>query len=186
MRHEIIILTIAAILSYFAEALYAPFYAVYVEKIGGGVVDAGFAWGIYMTVLGLMVFIVARYVDRLKRHAWILYTGFLSASVLSFAYIFVSNVWQLFLIQFLMGLTWAAVNPVWDAYYSLFITKRHAATDWSLFEGGSRLANGIAAITGGFIIKILGFKAIFALAGLLNLLAAIFLFLERRSFSVVY
>ena len=186
MRKEIVVLAIAAVLSYFAEALYAPFYAVYVEKIGGGVVDAGIAWGIYMTVLGLMVFIVARFVDRLKRHAWILYTGFFFASLLSFSYLIISSVLQLYVIQFLMGLVWAAVNPVWDTYYSLFISRKHAASDWSLFEGGSRLANGIAAILGGILISTLGFKGVFFLAGLLNLIAAVLLFMFRRSYAVVY
>lgn len=186
MRKEITVLAFSAVLSYLAEALYSPFYAVYVEDIGGGVVDAGLAWGIYMIVLGITTFFVARYVDRLKRHAWILYTGFFFASILSFSYLFISTVWQLFAVQFLMGLTWAAVNPVWDAYYSLFMDKRRAATDWSLFEGGSRVANGIGAILGGIIITALGFKGIFLLAGLLNLLASILLFLNRKSLSLVY
>ena len=186
MRREIILLALAAVLSYFAEAMYSPFYAVYVEKIGGGVVDAGVAWGIYMSVIGLMTFFVARFVDRLKRHVWILYTGFLAASLLSFSYLLMRNVVELYLLQFLMGLVWAAVNPVWDAYYSLFISKRTAATDRSLFEGGSRLANGIGAFLGGIIIAFLGFKGVFILAGTLNLLAAVMLFLYRQSFSIVY
>ncbi len=186
MRREIVVLAFAAVLSYLAEALYSPFYAVYVENIGGGIVDAGIAWGIYMIVLGTMALIVARFVDRLKRHAWILYTGFFIASMLSFSYLFITNIWELFLVQFLMGLTWAAVNPVWDAYYSLFINKRSAATDWSLFEGGSRIANGIGAILGGTIIALFGFKGIFVLAGSLNLLASVLLFLKRKSLSLVY
>ena len=186
MRREIVVLATAAMFSYLAEALYSPFYAVYVEKIGGGVLDAGLAWGIYMIVLGTLTLVIAQYMDRLRRHAWILYTGFFIASVLSFAYLFIRNVEELFIVQFLMGVTWAAVNPVWDAYYSLFIEKRSAVTDWSLFEGGSRIANGLGAILGGIIIALAGFKGIFIIAGLLNLAAAVLLFIHRKELSFIF
>ena len=186
MRREIAVLAFAAILSYFAEALYAPIYAVYVEGIGGSVLDAGLTWGIYMTVLGSLVLILGRYIDKLKRHAWILYFGHIVAGFLSFGYLFIQDVLQLAVLQFLMGLVWAAVNPVWDAYYSLFLDRTRAASEWGLFEGGSRLATGLGSLIGGVVVTFFGFASVFVLAGVLNLLAGIALFLERDRLSVVY
>ncbi len=186
VRREVLLLAMAAFLSYMAEALYSPIYAIYVEQLGGGAREAGIAWGAYMLTLGTSVFVLSRVIDRIKRHVWILYTGFFVAGILSFSYLLIQNVTQLIILQILMGLTWAATNPVWDVYYSLFMDRRYAASQWGLFEGGSRMAVGLGSMLGGLIVSVFGFKAVFILAGMLNVIASVALFLHRKELGVVY
>lgn len=186
MRREILLLATAAMLSSLAEYLYAPIYAIYVEKLGGHSLEAGLTWAIYTGVIGIVAFISGRFVDRLKRHVWILYTGFFLAGLISLLFPLAKNVLHLAILQFLLGLVWAITNPVWDVYYSFFMDRREAASAWSLYEGGSRLARALGSAVGGFIVVFLGFKGIFLFAGVLNMIASALIFLYRRELSIVY
>ena len=41
----------------FGFGLLAPIYAIFVEKIGGDVLDAGIAYAIYLFVLGIFIYL---------------------------------------------------------------------------------------------------------------------------------
>ncbi len=186
LSRESLLLALSAIAAAFAEALYSPLYAAFVESKGGGVLEAGITWGVYQIALGIVSLLSGYMLDRIKRHAFILWGGFIVAGFISMLFPFAKDVVQIAVLQFLLGIVWAVNTVVWDVYYSLFMNRKTAAFQWSMFEGGSKLAVGIGSVIGGIVVSIWGFTTLFLISGLINIITGIALFRERKRFAVVY
>lgn len=151
-----------------ASAMIVPIYAVYVDKIGGDLLDAGLAAGIFAIVAGCAVLVTGRISDRSKRKGRILASGYLLSGVGFLLYIFVDNIWQLLAVQALVGLSQAIIAPVFDALYTDHIgSKKRTSSRWSLWEAGYYFAIAIGSAGGALIVKLTSFNVLFMLmAGL--------------------
>lgn len=167
------ILLVAALLSYFSGALLGPIYAIFVEKIGGDILDAANAWAIYAIAAGIMTIIFCKIEDNLKFNKnFIIVGGFAIGALATIGYLFVSRPSHLFIVQIMQGID-SATAPQWDAAYSKVLEKNKESTEWSFVEGGSKIIIGIAAILGGLTANFLGFKILFILMSIIEVLATI-------------
>lgn len=60
----------------FAGAMMGPIYALYVEKIGGDLLDASFTFALYAFAAGIMTLISGRYADKIKENELIVVLGY--------------------------------------------------------------------------------------------------------------
>jgi MFS family permease len=168
-------------LYYLAGAMLGPIYAVFVEEIGGDILDASFAFSIFAIVAGITAFLSGRYTDKIKQPELIIALGYFIISIGYFYYIFVGAVWQLFIAQALIGLGGAVYSPAFDAIYSIKLKKKSAGSAWGAWEIMYYITTAAGAIIGGLIVTYFGFTPIFVIMGTLTFISAFYIYLLPRN-----
>jgi len=157
----------------FAAGLFGPIYAIFVEKIGGDILTAGWAWAIFSIVTGITLYLMGRFEDRLRKDEWVVVIGFSLASLGILGYLFVSKPWHLFVVQAFLGFGWAFGTPALDATYSKNLEKKKMDSQWGVWEASIHIVDGISAFVGGAITFVFGFKALFLIMFLISLAAIV-------------
>jgi MFS family permease len=143
----------------FASGLLGPIWAVYVEKIGGDILEASGAFGTFMLTAALVTYFFSKIEDRQRHKAKFIIAGYLIGSVGFLGYLFVAGPISLFVVQAILGLTVAVKDPAYDGLFSRF-AKRHLTLAWGEWEAMDYLTAGISAIIGGIIASFFGFKTL--------------------------
>ena len=167
------ILMITSIFSYVAFGLFGPIYAIYVQEIGGSILEASGAMGIFAIVVGVVTIFLGKIGDDKHLKKKLIVIGYFLGAISTLGYYFVRNPLQLFIVQIFLGLAEALINPNWDALFSKHVKKDKEATEWGIWEGSKQIAVGIASITGGIVVVIFGFKTLILIMFLFESLAAI-------------
>ena len=152
-----------------AEAMLGPIYAIFVNNIGGNILDAGIAWSIFMLISGIGIYLMAKIQDKIKKYTKFMIGGYFLISLGFLGYYFVSNVIQLFLVQILMGIGTVIVVPARDSLYTEYLEKKNLASQWAAWESLGFIVAGIAALLGAFIANRFGFKFLFLTMFILSL-----------------
>lgn len=158
----------------FGAGLYGPLYAVFVQKIGGTIINTSIAWSIFLISLGVFGFIVSKYIDRFSIKKTTLTTSILHA-LLILSYAFVSQVWQLYLLQFLIGVIGAINFPVWDAWFTNMQEGKKRGGSFALMHATNNIGRGLASLGGGLIVFYAGFQMLFIASGIFVLLSSLLL-----------
>ncbi|MEI7451695.1 MAG: MFS transporter [Candidatus Falkowbacteria bacterium] len=151
------LLIFAYSVSTFSEGIIVPIYAVFVQKIGGDILDAGLAMGIFLITQGLFTIIFHRLNWNPRSRTPIMITGWIIWLTGIGLYFIISNIWMLFLTQILTALGNAIADPVFDEELADHTTRAQSESQWATFEGGKDLMSGLAAILGGLIVSAFGF-----------------------------
>ncbi len=176
---RILLLTNALIL--LAGAMLGPIYALFVEEIGGDLMDASIAGGIFALVAGLTVLISGRCSDRIKHSERIVIAGYVLMTIGFASYMFVETIWQLFIVQIIIGLGEAIYAPVFDALYSRFQSSRHAGEVWGVWEAMSYFVGAIGAVLGGYIVTAYSFSVLFIIMVMVSFLSGVLMFFLPHS-----
>lgn len=153
------LITFAYAFSTFTQGILTPLYAFFVQKIGGGILEASWAIGTYSVVTGLCTIILHRtasghgYRERFLWGGWFLW-------LIGVAIYFVMyNVYLLYLSQLFNALGTAMAEPVFDAEFSEKVASDPAG-GWAFFEGITNVFSGVASILGGIIASWYGFDTL--------------------------
>ena len=157
-----------------ALGMFGPIYAIFVQKIGGGILDVGTAWSIYMIVSGVGIYLMGKLHDIHQRDKLFIILGYSLVSIGYIGYYFVSNVAQLFFIQVIIGLSSVISVPAMYSFYSKYVDKRKFASEWAAWDSLYRILQGAMALVGAFLAKLYGFKALFLTMFLLSLIGLCF------------
>lgn len=160
-----------------AAAMLGPIYALFVEKIGGDLLDAGLTGGIFALAAGTTTLIAGRYADKIKRSKIIMVIGYLFISGGFFLYTAVNSIWFLFIVQIIIGFGEAIYSPVFDALYSKHITKTKAGREWGTWEAMNYFTIAIGAAVGALIVTVFSFNVLFVIMGLLALGSCLWVYL---------
>lgn len=144
-----------------AIGMFGPIYAIYVQRIGGGVLEAGAAWAIFMIISGVGIYLMGHIQDKIKNDKPAIIIGNALTSLAYLGYFFVSNVIQLYLVQILLGLSTVIKTPAYDSFYTKYLEKGRFASQWAAWESLWYITAGIAALIGAFLVKIFDFKILF-------------------------
>ncbi|RLG13704.1 MAG: hypothetical protein DRN66_03685 [Candidatus Nanohalarchaeota archaeon] len=82
-----------------AGAMLGPIYALFVEKIGGSLLDASIAGGIFAFTAGITTLLAGNMADKIKEKKQIMVFGYLLMALGFMLYTFVDSIGQLFLVQ---------------------------------------------------------------------------------------
>ena len=160
----------------FSLGLLGPIYAIFVEKIGGDVLEAGAAFALYSIVLGIFAIVVGKLGDRVKNQTVLLLIGYSLLSVGFFGYLFVERSLHLMLVQVILGIGGAFAAPVFDGIFSANLDKGRYNSEWADWEAVNYIATGVAAIAGSLIVTYFGFDVLFMVMGLSSLGSLAFLY----------
>lgn len=173
---KISILLITNSLILVAGAMLGPIYALFVEKVGGDLLDASYAFSTFALVAGVVTLISGRYSDKIKENKVILVLGYGIMGLGYFGYLLVNSIWSLLIIQVVIGLGEAIYVPAFDALYSKHLDHSKRGRIWSLWEAINYFTMAIGAFIGGFLVVIFGFSSMFIIMGLLCVISAIYIF----------
>jgi DHA1 family multidrug resistance protein-like MFS transporter len=164
-----------------ACGMLGPIYALFVEKIGGGLLDASYAFAALAVAGGIITLISGKHSDKMKENELILAAGYAIVGLGSCGYILVNSVWSLIIVQIIIGLGEAIYAPAFDAIYSKHLDDHRHGREWGAWESINYFTAALGAIVGGFLVTLFGFNAMFAAMGLICFANAIYiLYLPRK------
>lgn len=170
---RILLLTNGSILVSFA--MIAPIYAVFVEKIGGDLLDASYAYAALAFAAGIVTLLSSRIADKISQKSVVI-TGYLLIALGFFGYTLVDSITGLLMVQVLIGMGEATYSPSFDALYSKHLDSGKAASEWGAWESLNYFSIAIGAVLGGLIVKMFGFDVMFMAMSLISFLSALYLF----------
>lgn len=162
MKTPLKILIAALFIYNFSAGLLGPIYAIFVQQIGGNILDAGIAWAIYSITIGVSTIIFSKFEDHMSNEKLIV-AGYGLMTFGFLAYYFVAAPIHLFIVELFFGITTAFQDPAWEAFFTKKVDKGREARQWGDWESGKYVAAGVASLLGSFIAFEFGFKNLFIL-----------------------
>ncbi len=159
----------------FVLGVFAPFYTLYVVKLGGDIYSAGLSWAAFSIVSGVLMLSFTVWETSVKDKKILYATGYFLRAVVFCMYIFVSSISELILVQILLGISFALSNPAFDALFMKHTDRNKEIAEWGGWEGFTAIATGCAAVVGGYAIENYGFISIFSIMALISLGLGIYL-----------
>lgn len=173
MNNRCKILLKASMSASFAMGLLAPLYALFVQKVGGSVLDIGFAYAIFAILTGLFIMIMGNSGFFMKHVRKMVPIGYALMTIAYINYIFVKNPTQLFISQAILGIATGMLEPSWDAVFSEKLSEKQEIKNWTMWSGSINIILGISAIIGSLIISNYSFKVLFILMSVFAAISAI-------------
>lgn len=147
-------------LSSFSEGVILPIYAIFVQHIGGDILDVGWAMGIFLITEGVFTVIMHHARWNVRARLILMILGWIIWLAGIVFYFFISNIWTLFIAQVLTAIGNAVADPVFDQELAEHTDMGIKEYEWGIWEGSKSFIDGVAAIFGAFVVAILGFRAL--------------------------
>ena len=164
-----------------AGAMFGPIYAIFVEKIGGDLMDASIAWSIFAISAGITTFISGHFSDKMKQSELLVVAGYFIMGIGFLGYLFVNSVIALFVVEAVVGVGEAIFSPAFDSIYSKHLDGHRSGKQWGAWESMYYFVMTIGAIAGGYIVNNFGFNALFSIMAMLCFFSALYIYkLPRR------
>jgi predicted MFS family arabinose efflux permease len=164
-----------------AAAMLGPIYALFVEKVGGDLMDASIAGGIFAFVAGLTSLASGKYSDKIKEKELVVVLGYTIMGLGFLLYFWVSSVFFLFIVQAIIGLGEAIYSPAFDAVYSKHLDWNKSGRQWGAWESMNYFTIAIGAVVGGGFVTFFGFQTLFVIMATLCFSSAIYIYRLKRS-----
>lgn len=169
------ILLITNSLVLFSGAMLGPIYALFVDDIGGNLLDASLAGGIFALAAGITVLISGQLTDRVKESELIVVFGYVVVGIGFISLAFVETIWSLLAVQALIGFGEAIYSPAYDAIYTKHLDGHKEGRQWSLWESMYYFTTFVGAIIGGLIADQYGFQPLFYSMGAISFISAFYI-----------
>lgn len=166
-------------------SLLTPIFALFITQqiSGGSAATVGFAIAIYWGIKSIVQLPIARYLDRNHGEVddyYFMIIGLVASAIVLASYYFATTVWHVYLLQALFGISDAFLLPPFYAIFTRHIDQGSEGFEWSLrsslsFGGGAAIGGAL----GGLLLGIVGFRNVFVIAALFNLLSVTVLMFMR-------
>jgi MFS family permease len=171
---KILLLTNSLILV--AGAMLGPIYALFVEKIGGDLLDASLTAGMFALTAGIVTLISGKFSDKVKENELIVILGYAIMGLGFLLYTVCNSIFFLLIIQIIIGFGEAIYAPAFDAIYSKHLTKKQAGRQWGAWEAMNYFSIAIGAVIGGLIVTAFGFNVLFVIMAMMSFLSAVYIY----------
>ena len=160
--------------------LVQPIFAVFMIQnvVGITLTGIGIAITIQLLTKSILQVLVAKWTDEEpgnRRELVTLLIGSVLMSLVSFGYIWATNLSILYTLQFLYGLGGALAFPGWVVIYSRYIRAEKAGFEWSVYSTIVSLGTATTAAVGAHLAEVYSFKTLFIIIGSLSLIGASFI-----------
>lgn len=173
MHKNIKLLLGASILIHSGINFLSPIFAIYIGNIGGTLVDAGAAVGIYAILKGIFYFLFKNIKEDRVSKKIMISGGYFIMFIGYFLYLFANQPLHIYLIQGILSLGETIITPSWSAVIAVSLVKGKERHIYSNFYGYRSLFEGLAAISGGLFAMNFGFNVIFIIMSSFALLSGI-------------
>lgn len=152
-----------------------PFYVLYLQKLGGGIENFGFAFGLFTIANSVTSYFVGKYSDKFGRKPFLIVTSF-AYGIFIFSYTLVTSLMQLFVLQVLFGITDSAWKISETAFLGDITKKKHRGRVLGKYNFVVSMLMGIAMLFSGILVGRMGFEIIFYITAAANVISAFPLF----------
>jgi len=165
--------------------LIGPIFAIFITQQirGGTLASVGFIAATYWFVKSVAQPFIAHFLDIKKGEKddfKLLVLGMFLANLIPLLYIFTTELWQIFLLEGIRGLSMACVVPTWAGIFTRHIDKGWEAFSWSIESTGLGFAAAFAGALGATLATFFGFKIVFVLVSVFGIGATFLLFAIRN------
>jgi len=167
----------------FAFGFFLPFMAIFITDFisGATLKTIGIGMAFYAIFKSIVQLPLSRKLDKHlgeKDDFFALLAGGLIGILYPFTLLFISKVWQLYLVQIIIGIGDGALMAAFYGLFARHTDKGSEGFEWSLFSvGGATISFALSGVLGGIIADAFGIKTLFFIAGILNIAAVGILFL---------
>lgn len=186
MKNGLKILIAADAFATLALGMIGPIYAIFVENIGGDILDVGWAYFVFTFTSGAVLYLISTWENKIKHKEKLVVLGYLINALGCFLYFFVDTQMALLVVQVVLGIGVAVVSPAFDSIYSHFVTSEKEASDWGAWEAMGYFVAAIGAVAGSMIANTFGFGALFLVMSAAALVGAGISFLLFRRSDYLY
>ena len=162
----------------FGSGLFLPIFAIFSERVGGDILDAGIAAALFLLATSTMQLPLGAWLDKLKEKWFVVFAYFLTAFVF-LGYAFVANKWELFILQIIFGVATAVGDTAWDSMYDRHTEESRSGRLWARYHSLAGYATALGIIIGAAAVHFYGFSIVFIAGSLFafaaGMIAAIFL-----------
>lgn len=151
----------------FSAMLLGPLYAIYVSKIGGGVLLISISTAVFYISSTIFLIFVSRWGDKVKEKEFLLVASYMLRGLGYLGFIFINSAIWLILIQALFGLADALGTPTFGALFSQHLDKKQEVLEYSDWSIVSNLVMAMGTVIGGYVASIFGFGCLFVLMAIL-------------------
>lgn len=156
--------------------MFIPIYAIFVEQIGGNLMDAGFAAGIFAVSATIVTFFAGKLSDRKRYSKYILLYGYLLIGFGFFSLQYITTIKMLFIIQVIIGMGEAVYSPAFDKLYSQHVNKKSAGKQWGAWESLSYFSHAVGSCVGAIIAYYFSFNVLFIVMAALCFISGFYLY----------
>jgi MFS family permease len=164
----------------FAFSMFSPIFAIFVEKIGGGISTAANSYAIFLAVAGGLTFFASKYENKMKEKELAVAWAQIVLGIGYVLYCFTKNVAMLFLVQVILGIGEALYWPAFHAIYAKHTDKENSVAQWGIYDGLAYIFPAIGAAIGGLMAEKLGFNFVFASMAILSFICGIYIIILPR------
>ena len=190
MNRTIKLLMLSDIFVLTGFGLIQPILAIFINEgvTGGNIFTAGIASTLFLLTKSVVQLPVSRHVDQSKNKIRWLILGTGVIATVPVMYIFIDNIYQVYLAETLYGLGSGLAYPTWVGLWSLNLNSGSESFEWSVYSTTTGLGTAATAAIGAAIASFIGFTFTFVLTGFMCLLGCGILFMleqeknERRKF----
>lgn len=161
MRRRLALIVTLSFLSSLGVGLLGPIYPLFViNRFSVSVIDIGFLFTVFGFTSALFKIIAGKLVDTYGKEV-IFLSGVVIGAICSIAYIFALNVVQLYILEFLSGISYALEDPARLAMIAELGGKRKKGLIFGISESAYEIAGSLAALIATLIVSNFGFESVF-------------------------
>lgn len=161
MRARVSLIITMSSLSSLGVGLLGPIYPIFVlNRFSASIVDIGMLLTVFGIVSALFKVLAGKLIDIYGAKK-VFFIGIALGAPCSLAYIFAFNLAQLYIIEFLFGLSYAFQNPSRLALIMDANNGERRGLVLGIFESAYDFAGSVAAMVAAIMVSNFGFEAIF-------------------------
>jgi MFS family permease len=158
-------LIVGDVLFFAATGLLGPIFALFVVGFinGGGAEVTGIATAIFLITRSVAQIPAGYIVDTIcgdQDDFWFMFLSMIIASLMPLMYLVIHEPIELYIVQFVYGLSLAFNFPSFYALFTKYIPVSKEASAWSIYQTFVDMAGAIAAAVGGVLATTVGFEAV--------------------------
>lgn len=165
-------LLFSSLISTFADSLFGPLYAIYVQGIGGSLLDVGNSIALYSVATGALIIVAGKISDKINK-VLLTTAGFTISAFATLAYLVIKTPVELYVLQVVFALSTALLSAPFSALFAQHIKEERAGLMWAFDAGGGKILAGIGISIGTFVTHAFGFMTVFFVIFFLQVCAAI-------------
>lgn len=169
-----------------------PIFAVFAanEIAGGSVKAAALAYSIYLAVRVIFELLAGRMLAKTSDKQKFLFTiaGTLALSLAYFGFALSENIQAVYVFYALAGSAMGLAAPAKNSIFSMHLDKSRETLEWGIYDAAVFSGMAASALIGGLIVSAFGFKVLFIMASVVNILGVIpyLLYLSKHGFNLNY
>lgn len=165
----------ASLIANFADSLFGPLYAVYVQGIGGDILDVGNTIALYSIATGVLIIVFGKLSDHGNKSLFAT-IGLLLSTVGTLGYLAVKTPFHLYLLQILFAVSTAFLYAPFSALFAEHVEKKNSGLQWALEGGGGKILSGLGLLLGTYLAYRFGFVTVFLIIATFQTGATLLLF----------